>query len=264
IESASIRHQRVSFKDFRSRRHEIREAVKGKKLPEKPILFVAERPKEAFWLRELAAMAVAQDLGWPTFNGYSGYAPLGHVRATSCSALPGRLLAYLRWAQMVDLARYREMMKRVVLVGFHDCHQGWWKAMPSFTFGSRDLTRDEFRKIRLSVQALKREGKHKARLRVDVINGSGRLLHTHSRKGHHLRLSWRWIDVATNKSLGGFEQRVPLESDLKSGKTQPLDFLIEVPKGKKGKFLLEVSLVQEAVFWLHDLGVTLPRAELEE
>ena len=95
-----------------------------------PILFVAANPQEPFWAEEIDAMLLAQELGWPTLNGYSGNNPPGYKSAESCEQLPGRILSYMDFARIDNPAYYIETMKRTVLIGFKDCDPSWWVQMP--------------------------------------------------------------------------------------------------------------------------------------
>jgi hypothetical protein len=98
--------------------------------PQDPILFVARDQQEAFWARELDAMLLAQQLGWPTLNGYSGNDPPGYQPADSCKQLPARIENYMKFAGISSSTFYLDMIKRVVPIGFTDCNPAWWIDMP--------------------------------------------------------------------------------------------------------------------------------------
>lgn len=95
-----------------------------------PILFVARNDAESSWALELDAMLVTQELGWSTFNGYSGNTPPEYEPAKNCRKLPRRIQAYMQTVENNDEAVYFELIKRVVLVGFEDCSPAWWYRMP--------------------------------------------------------------------------------------------------------------------------------------
>jgi hypothetical protein len=99
-------------------------------IPSNPILFVAADPQEPFWANEIDAMLLAQELGWPTLNGYSGNNPPGYKSAESCAQLPARILNYMDFEGINDPIYYLETMKRVVPLGFNDCDPSWWEQMP--------------------------------------------------------------------------------------------------------------------------------------
>jgi len=99
-------------------------------VPVDPILFVAENQPEPSWGRAIDAMLLAQDLGWPTFNGYSGNAPPGYASLESCNQLPARIKNYMDFVRISNPSYYLEIMKRVVSIGFEDCDPTWWNIMP--------------------------------------------------------------------------------------------------------------------------------------
>jgi len=67
-------------------------------LPPNSILFINNDGKGPWYLTELDAMVIAQDMGLPTVNGYSGQFPAGHHHPTMNSCIPymDRLKAYGR------------------------------------------------------------------------------------------------------------------------------------------------------------------------
>ncbi len=99
-------------------------------VPANPILFVARNQQEPFWATEIDAMLLAQELGWPTLNGYSGNDPPGYAPADSCKQLPARIKNYMDYAGISSPSFYLGIMKRVVPLGFKDCDPTWWEKMP--------------------------------------------------------------------------------------------------------------------------------------
>jgi hypothetical protein len=77
-------------------------------------------------------MLVAQELGWPVFNGYSGNFPPGYNDniLNMCRVIPDRIISYMKFANISNESFYLGIMKRVVPVGFDDCDQEWWIKMP--------------------------------------------------------------------------------------------------------------------------------------
>ncbi len=100
------------------------------KLPANPILFVAWNQREPYWTNEIDAMLLAQELGWPTLNGYSGNFPPGYAPADSCKQLPIRIKNYMKFAGISDPSYYLGIISRVVPLGFKDCDSTWWNKMP--------------------------------------------------------------------------------------------------------------------------------------
>ncbi|MBW2731887.1 MAG: hypothetical protein JRH20_05800 [Deltaproteobacteria bacterium] len=266
VESSAVSHHRVLFQTFRERSAKISAAIPDE-YPKDPILFVANTPQESFWVGELAAVAVAQDKGWATLNGYAGNVPPGFVEGVGCSAMPLRIIGYLKWRGKHRERDYLRLAQRVVPIGFRDCSPSWWRKMPSITFSALDFSREDFRKVRIKIPTLHRSsgrplpGKATLVARIRIENHSPRLLHTYSTTGHHIRVAWRWFDLRSNTPLSKFNQRRILASDVQPASSLELQIELEAPRGD-GDYVLEASIVQEGVFWLHDLGVAPARAKI--
>jgi hypothetical protein len=98
--------------------------------PQDPVLILSGDKGQPWYANEIDAMLVAQDLGWPVLNGYSGNSPENYGPTVTCRVLPKRIASYMHFAHISDENFYFEMMKRVVPVGFDDCRQAWWTNMP--------------------------------------------------------------------------------------------------------------------------------------
>jgi len=99
-------------------------------VPSDPVLFAARNQQEPDWAGEIDAMLLAQELGWPTLNGYSGNSPPGYAPADSCLRLPNQIKSYMDYAGISSPSFYLGIMKRVVPLGFVDCDPTWWDKMP--------------------------------------------------------------------------------------------------------------------------------------
>ncbi len=99
-------------------------------IPKDPILLIDRPQTEPFYAPEIDGMLLAQELGWPTLNGYSGNFPPGFHPADSCSVLPNRIKSYMDFARIADPSFYINLIKRVVPIGFTDCNPAWWNAEP--------------------------------------------------------------------------------------------------------------------------------------
>lgn len=130
VESVLYHHLTFSKNEAQARLDKIHQQIPAV-LPEEPILFVARNPLDPAYAPELDAMLAAQDLGWPTLNGYSGNSPPGYTSAgDTCRRLPERIISYLDNAGKTDPSDYTGFMKRVVPVGFGDCDPAWWNSRP--------------------------------------------------------------------------------------------------------------------------------------
>jgi hypothetical protein len=129
VESIFYNHATFRKADVQDRLDDLRQLIPAE-IPSNPILFVALNPKEPDWAGEIDIMLLAQELGWPTLNGYSGNNPPGYQSSESCGQLPARIKNYMDFARIEDPNYYLGMMKRVVALGFMDCDPSWWEKMP--------------------------------------------------------------------------------------------------------------------------------------
>ncbi len=86
-------------------------------VPENPVLFVTDRNGGPWWWTEIDGMLLAQKLGWPTLNGYSGNFPWGFDQANQHIQLPERIRSYMQFANITDGSFYDNLMRRVVSIG---------------------------------------------------------------------------------------------------------------------------------------------------
>ena len=128
-ESVFYTHATYVKADAQARLDDLRQLIPAT-VPANPILFVAENQPEPSWGRAIDAMLLAQDLGWPTLNGYSGNAPPGYNSLERCNQLPVRIKNYMDFAGISDPSYYLGIMKRIVPLGFRDCDPTWWQKMP--------------------------------------------------------------------------------------------------------------------------------------
>ena len=99
-------------------------------LPQNPVLFVAKKPTDLGVPTEIDAMLVAQDLGWPTLNGYSGNFPPGYSTTPTCRQMRLRIVKYMAFTHLKDPAIYLDLIRRVVPIDASDCNPAWWNSMP--------------------------------------------------------------------------------------------------------------------------------------
>jgi hypothetical protein len=136
LESTFYTHTTTSKADAQARLSSLRDQITAVEAKEpfnstEPILFVARPQWDPWYAPEIDAMLVAQDMGWPTLNGYSGNFPPGYQFADSCIRLPNQIKAYLSFSHRLNEPAYLELIKRVVPIGFKDCDPGWWTRMPN-------------------------------------------------------------------------------------------------------------------------------------
>lgn len=238
--------------------------VKLQQVPENTardsVLFFSAPDNDGWWYKpELDAMWAAMKLGHKTMNGYSGNHPpgpgYGIQYGNDCSALPQRILAYIDFAErkLGQKPNYQELMSKVVPIGFQNCDPSWWSNPPQITWADRVYSSDEFSKLSFeAAKILELQGNKYLTFRLH--NGGAITLSALSRVKRPIRLSWRYLDAACQPRTGWDTRKdipfdIPAQGDLEL--TLPLD-----PASMTGSCGIEVSIVQEAVFWGHDVGVT--------
>jgi hypothetical protein len=165
-------------------------------------------------------------------------------------------LKFANQSENIDL--YRDLMSRIVPVGFNDCDPTWLQIPPSITSADRVYSRSEFSHLSLgSGEILKKDNQNM--IRFIISNSSNHSFAANSVVGKPIRISWRFID-GEGQAISGWDTRKNLPFDIPAqGQLEvfiPLDF----SKMENAK-AVQVSLVQELVFWGHDIGlqpITLP------
>jgi hypothetical protein len=221
-------------------------------LPGRPILFMAQRrgPPHA---DELDAMWVALRRGLPTLNGYSGGTPPGvEMRfGTDCSEAASRIATYAdQFGGAAPRDAYAALMARLVPIGFEHCDPGSWAEMPPRTEADRVYTPDEVRSLSYDISLI-RSAAGRVAATVTILNAGGHPFAARSAVGKPLRLAWRYRDAA-GRPMSGWDTRRDLPFDIPAHGRLQVVLPLDVPVGAAA---LELSMVQEFVFWFHDVGV---------
>lgn len=222
-------------------------------LPPEPILFFAQS-KGPFYASELDAMWVAINHSVKTLNGYSGIFPPGFSPKYNddCAEMPRRVMSLLAFnRQADDKDAYLNLMERVVPVGFRGCNPRWMST-PSITASNREYTDEVMRKL-----SYEYTGKHQINgqwvVHFKINNPADHPISARSLTGKPVRFSWRFTD-STGKPMSGWILRKNLPIDIPANNhlelQLPIDPGIEIKGGS-----LQISIVQEAVFWAHDVGL---------
>jgi hypothetical protein len=223
-------------------------------LPDNAILFFAQHSGPVY-ADEIDAMWVSLKYHKSTMNGYSGNYPPGYDYdyGSDCAEVPKRVLSYLRFSNQIgNIDLYRELMSRIVPVGFINCDPSWLETAPAISFTDRTYTQSEFANLSYSSGEIIKVGNADF-VRVIISNSSEQSFAATSATGNPIRLSWRFVD-SNEKPLSGWDTRKNLPFDIPSkGKLEvwlPLDSVRD-----SNVTAVQVSLVQEGVFWLHDIGL---------
>jgi len=168
--------------------------------------------------------------------------------------LPRRVLSYLAFTgRRGDKEAYLNLLRRVVPIGFVGCDEGWLAAPPSISTTNREYSADEIRNLSFHYLG---KAQHNGQWVVDInISNFNELpISAASSIGKPIRLSWRFLD-SFGVPKSGWETRKDLPFDI--GPKNSLKVMIPIdPRMEVTGGTLQISLVQEAVFWAHDIGLT--------
>jgi hypothetical protein len=245
----------VSSKESWRQRVLALEAVVPKKISDNSILFFAQR-SGPIYADEIDAMWVSLRHDKQTMNGYSGNYPpdYDYDFGDDCDQLLKRVLSYLKFSnQSNNVEAYRDLMSRIIPIGFNNCDAALFKNPPSVTSVDSPYSQEEFKALSYGKNEIIKNG-NRLSMRITIVNSSNKYFSANSAIGKPIRISWRYLDKAGNP-LSGWDARKNLPYDIPdNGELQvsiPLD-----PSKLNNSNSLQVSLVQELVFWGHDIGVT--------
>jgi len=233
-------------------------AILNDKIPEHAakgsVLFFAQDGNSPEFADKLDAMWISLVRGFKTMNGYSGLYPLGYDYSygNDCSQMFKRVLSYLDFSgQLENTDEYHKLVSRVIPVGFDNCNPTWFQTPPSFTSTDRVYSPEEFQHI-ASRGELVTKGNKKI-VRLTISNSADHVFSAKSSLDKPIRISWRFID-ASGQPLSDWENRKSLPFDIPPKGSLEMDITLsqeEIDNAKE----LQVSLVQELVFWAHDIGI---------
>lgn len=223
-------------------------------VPEQPLLFATSKASEPFYFAELDAMILAQDMGVATLNGYSGNCPPGYLIPDACISYLNRIYGYADFHN-IPRTSMDKMATRMVLLSPEPCEHE-----PIII--SSDIISSEQAK-RINVNVVPAINRNILAARIFVYNGCRVEFNTMSSNGP-VRLSWRFVSVsadAEGRTSLGWDARKSLYWCIEAGGSRMTDISVEMPT-VPGTYLFEVSLVQEGVAWLHDLGMNIARVPI--
>ena len=226
-------------------------------IPKQSILFVEKDPREGDYLSEVDAMILAQELGLPTWNGYSGNFPPGHGDGRTYSDAVRQMAVYCLFRGLDD-GTYRHLVQRILPVRCSDKAPERIPPLPTLV-AKTDLERKDCEAILITPRKMDIIGENLIRVQGLLTNGGSVPLRSVSLLTHPVRFTWKWVPILGRGEETGFAMRRDLEWDLPAGGVQ--EFSIELrPPDKPGLYDLKVTLLEEGRRFLNDQGMKIPRA----
>jgi len=186
-------------------------------------------------------MIIAQDLGVPTLNGYSGNFPPNHAWPSPCLHPNKRLLDYLQF-DTVSKWSLTELAAKVVLMSSQTCSER--PPIPTLLIDSAQI---EERQLKVKL----------------TIFNSGAFLFESKQAGDDvpIRLSWRYVPASINvdrgDSIPGWDTRKDLDLVVGPGARHSELLILDLPS-KPGQYNLQISLVKDGKYWFHNVGLIVP------
>jgi hypothetical protein len=116
---------------------------------------------------------------------------------------------------------------------------------------SRPLSVEEFSRIKLKVKSASRTTDGVV-VALELTNDSSRTLSADKANAYPIRLSTRLID-ANQQPTTGWQSRFQIRDDVPSASRLNLELFVSIPEGIQIT-AIEISFVQEGIFWAHDVG----------
>ncbi|MDV3436497.1 hypothetical protein R1H25_13590 [Stenotrophomonas sp. C2852] len=223
-------------------------------LPVDAVIFNPLRPEVPFYEDELDGVILAQSLGRPTLNGYSGNSPPGYtanVEASPEQQAEQRIgAAKAFFAEKLHLALPLEMADSLEIVRHPE---------PSDTPRSQ-MRLTEMARVSIEVVTLRRQSDGYS-VQVRIHNGGDHFLT--SRSHAPFRLSWQWFTDAEGPDSARWTERVDPTGGVNVAPGSDFITTFKIPDRQEPRARLAVSGVLEGRAWLHDHGMQPAVAELD-
>lgn len=218
------------------------------------ILFFAQS-QGPLYADDIDGMWIALRHGKPTLNGYSGsfMRHYSNEFGTECAELPRRVMANIIFTgQDHDPQAYFKLIRRVVPIGFSNCKEEWFHNVIPVTATRHLYTAQEVRNLSYEV-INKRTDAGKSVVSVRIMNRNKHAIAALSTINRSLYLSWRFLQPSGQPATN-WDSRISLMRDIPANGDLVMDIVID-PFKEVRNGTLQISMVQEMVFWAHDLGV---------
>ena len=216
---------------------------------------------DEFFAGEIDAMWVGLRRNLPVLNGYSGWSPKGFniTFGQHLNELPRRLMAYQFFSKdLSNKKTYAELISKVVPIGFAIDSADYIEFLNNFEGRTISETNEDFPKEKFQFLKPNIVGKWRCKDQeyaiIEILNPTDTPVASISKTNHPIRVSWRFTN-STGSPLTGWDNRADLPFDIPAQGSLTMTLPIAKPDLSTTVGEFQVSLVQDGVFWLHDLGV---------
>ena len=224
--------------------------------------FFANNNKSAFWINEIDAMWAGLELKIPVMNGYSGSSPGGlqsFCESDDFNAVAKRFIYIINF--QADNGRktlYENLVKEFVPIGF-DLEKKTFQRYLNFYLPSKSTEKTHdynsliAKDFSILVKGQKTDEISDWRLIfIEILNNSNEPLYSQSQIGHPIRLSYRFLNK-NKTALSGWDNRIEIPFDIPSHRKSSLMIPIKKAIPINANYI-EISIVQEGLFWFHQFG----------
>ena len=221
---------------------------------------------------EIDAMFAGLISGCPVVNGYSGsIVPGGNadLRPGQINELPRRLFIYKKLSIEKNLRseKLEALLGKITPIGFEMNTEEYYEYLCLLKPSNVSVASESYpfsisSKLKLNILSKKKSiSQNWIFVFLEIYNENNFPISCISSKNTPIRISWRFHN-AKNVSFPGWDSRAELPFDLPHGKSVlviPIHNERVIESGS-----LEVTLVQESLFWLHDHGLETCRIDWEK
>ena len=249
LETLAFRPGATPIEHWQNRMTPIAAAVASSPLRADSVVYVTGRAQEPFYLTELDGMIFAQDRKLPTLNGYSGNAPPGYLPPFQCTPPAARILAWAGFVVSGNGLTPEGVLSRTRWIALEQ----WPNRHVAIDAAAAPPDEAQARNIQLDATATA-AGPGKLLVDLRIRNDGTATLHTVSRVGNPLRVTWRFVRAPASGDLArpAWEGRHDAYLSIPEGGEDKLAIVVPMPT-EKGIYDLQFSMVAEGHEWLHNL-----------
>ncbi len=256
VESATLRTSNFDPAESRQRVSQLRAGLPDP-LPENAVLFNPIHPGVPFHITELDTAILAQEVGRPTLNGYSGNTPPGYSPLSieiPCAQAQIRMQAALDGGLISPRIAKDLRESSLVVIGSPSCGP---ISVPVMQIS-------DAAKLVLEIASMEESPAEQGyRVRVRVSNPTDSTVNVDVERVNPLRLSWQVVSAGDDPKPDGWASRVnlPGPASLVPGETREAVFTIPEPEQPGAR--LVVSAVLEGRVWLQNHGLVMAQSTIE-